>query len=496
MVQKYLLFIKNQYVLTFQKFIRSSFGLGLVFFWGILVALGFQGEDKTINQRVFNMVEFYLSQKQTDSIYNLAASEFQATVSRENFETLFNTQIYPMGRIVSAKQVEFDPQHKIAKYRVDFEGLTLQFILGVNSERKFSTFLIQPYTPTRDESLPVIQSAPKSEELQALVEEVANQYIRKPHTKGLAIGIIKPSETQEFYFGQKGTQDSKKPDGNSVFEIGSITKTFTAALTSYVLNQAQINIEDKIVGFLPDSLKQIAGLQNITFKNLANHTSGLPRLPDNMDHHPGFQPENPYLLYDESALFQFLQTLDRPAAEYPDYEYSNLGYGLLGLLLEKITGQSYAELLKINITEPLQMLSTQSVPADDADLLPVHETSGQRTPAWDFKVFEAAGGLKASLPDMILYAKSQLRTPDTDLEKAFAETRQFAFFLPPDTDIGLAWNITLLGDHLIYWHNGGTGGSRSFIGLCPDKKSAVVILSNANESVDEIGRVLLENLLK
>src|SRR5690606_40060335 len=103
----------------------------------------------------------------------------------------------------------------------------------------------------------------------------------------------------------------------------------------------------------------------------------------------------------------------------------------------------------------------------------VYNKDGQETPLWTFDAFTAHGSLKSSVKDLLTYAKAHFKMPATDLEHALAQTRQFTYFNPPDTDIGLAWHMYLMGYEPIYWHNGGTFGSSSYVAFSPDRKIAV-----------------------
>ena len=117
------------------------------------------------------------------------------------------------------------------------------------------------------------------------------------------------------------------------------------------------------------------------------------------------------------------------------------------------------------------------------------------TPVWTFDAFAAHGALKSTVKDLLAYAKAHFQMPESDLEHALAYTRQFTYFNPPDTDIGLAWHMNLMGDELIYWHNGATFGSSSYLALSPDRKVAVVVLSNTAEPVDSIAISIINSIL-
>lgn len=448
-----------------------------------------QEDAKVINQKIFNLIEYQISLKGTDSIYNLTSPLFKQNIDRNAFKVVFNTQIYPMGSIRNARMVEFSSSTKIARYRVDFTDLTLLFEMMVNENNQIDYFMIKPFTLKKEEDLPIIQSVPKDERAEAFINEVGKRQSQKQGNYQLAISVIQNGQSKDYFFGNK-----TKPTHNSVFEIGSLTKTFTATLLAYYANQGLFSLDDSIHSYLPDSLQNISALQGITFKSLANHTSGLPRLPENLDKEADFNPQNPYAHYTNSMLGDYLKTLDKKESpEYPPFAYSNLGYGVLGVLLENITQKTYEEMILEVISTPLNLKNTQvSTASSTVEIATPQNENGRALIPWTFQAMEAAGGLRSNIEDLSQYVKSHLKTPDSDLDEALLITRQFTYFYPPETDLGLAWFIQLKNDQIMYFHDGQTAGSSSFIAMNPDTKSAVIILSNSNEGVVNIGNQIWE----
>lgn len=439
-----------------------------------------QEQAKLINQKVFNQIEYFISMKQTDSIYNLTSPLFRQNVDRNTFKQIINMQVYPMGSIKNAKMVEFLSSSSLAKYRVDFENLTLQFDMSIDQNNQIDYFLIKPFSLTKEEELPVIQSVPKGQRVEAFINEVGKRQVKKHANYQLAITVINQGQVKNYFFGNSVT-----PTLETVFEIGSLTKTFTSTLLAYYAGQGMLNIDDPIANYLPDSLKNITAIQSITFKNLANHTSGLPRLPGNLQSAPEFNMNNPYATYSKEMLWDYLKSLGGlETSEYPQFEYSNLGYGLLGTVLEHITQKSYEQMIQEVFVENLGLkntfVSTQAIEKNWA--LP-HNEAGRTLTPWVFQALEATGGIRSSIEDLTNYVKGHLRTPNSDLDEAMLQTRQFTYFYPPETDLGLSWFIQLKNDQIMYFHDGQTAGSSSFIGMNPDTKTAVIILSNGNESV-------------
>src|SRR5690606_14352630 len=173
------------------------------------------------------------------------------------------------------------------------------------------------------------------------------------------------------------------------------------------------------------------------------------------------------------------------------------GYGLLGDILSHVYGKSYDEMVQELICQPLGLKNTTTDPdPENQYVAKVYNKAGEETPLWTFDALTAHGSLKSTVSDLLNYARAHFKMPESDLEHALALTRQFTYFNPPDTDIGLAWHMTLEYGSLVFIHTGGTAGSSAYMAMSPDDKLAVVVLSNAAIPVDETGNRILEFLLE
>jgi len=457
-----------------------------------------QGEnrDQQINQAVFNKIEYHFNLQETDSIYALAGPRFKQSLSLQAFQTVMAQQLYPLGQIQSAELKAYENGTGI--YKLNFLSTPLQVVLGLDSLNRVETFLFQPYAgdPVPEKKEVISSSSSATSKLDFYIDSVALAYSRKGHTHALAIGVIHNGKTSSYYYGETEKGNKQLPDENTLFEIGSISKTFTATLLAYLAQTQLLNVDDAITNYLPDSVAANPDLKRITLQQLANHTSGLPRMPANIDATAASHPLDPYKDYTQADLYSFLTSYKATAPPDSMYSYSNLGYGLLGDILSTVYGKPYNEMVQEIICQPLGLGSTTEYPSPDSQYVAkVYNKDGQETPLWTFDAFTAHGSLKSSVKDLLTYAKAHFKMPETDLEHALARTRQFTFFNPPDTDIGLAWHMNLMGDELIYWHNGGTFGSSSYMAFSPDRKMAVIVLSNTAESVDNVGVSILNSIL-
>jgi len=283
-------------------------------------------------------------------------------------------------------------------------------------------------------------------------------------------------------------------DSNAVFEIGSITKTFTASILADMVARGEVRLDDPVAKYLPDSAHVPSrNSKQITLVDLATQSSGLPRLPSNLAPR---DPSNPYADYSVQQLYTFLAGYQLTRDIGATYEYSNLGMGLLGLALARKAGTSYETLVTRRILTPLGMRETAITltPALRTRLAPGHDADGNVVPNWDLPTLAGAGALRSTTRDMLTYLAANLDTISA-LGRAMhtAHTPRHEAG-SPNMQIGLAWHIMSRPPPIgsLVWHNGGTGGYRTFAGFDPARRIGVVVLSNLNASVDDIAFHLLD----
>lgn len=309
----------------------------------------------------------------------------------------------------------------------------------------------------------------------------------------IIVGIIGPTGRRIVVAGKAGPNGAPALDGHTVFEIGSATKVFTTALLMDMVRRGEVRLDDPVAKYLPPSVNVPSrGGREITLVDLATHTSGLPRLP------PNLQPRdmaNPYADYSVEQLYQFLShhQLTRDIGE--QYEYSNLGMGLLGHALGLRAGATYEALVSARILEPLQMHETAITlsPALRARLAVGHDNAGRPVANWDLPTLAGAGALRSTLEDMLRFLQANLDKDKPGLASVLQDTHAARHALTtPDGSIGLGWHLRRAFDREIVWHNGGTGGYHSFIGFDEKTKTGVVLLHNSAQSIDDIGFHLIE----
>ncbi len=311
---------------------------------------------------------------------------------------------------------------------------------------------------------------------------------------GIVVGIIEPRGRRVIAYGKLAKGDARVLDGNTVFEIGSITKVFTSLLLADMVQRGELALTDPVAKYLPAELKlpERGGL-SITLVDLATHTSGLPRLPANL---APKDSSNPYADYSVEQLYRFLFTYKLPRDIGEKYEYSNLAVGLLGHALAWRAGLGYEALAQTRICEPLGMKSTRIALTNEMKqrLAVGHNAKLVQVSNWDLPTLAGAGALRSSTNDLLAFLAANLRYTETSLSPAMAAmVRIRRATANPRMEVALGWHVLNPGGTEVIWHNGGTGGYRTFIGFDPKSRVGIVVLSNTSTTtgVDDIGRRLL-----
>lgn len=311
---------------------------------------------------------------------------------------------------------------------------------------------------------------------------------------GVAVAWV-DSEGVVFFSAGTFSADDPRPIGpDTVFEIGSMTKGFTALLLAESERAGKVSRHDPVAKhLLPPEDPAQAALAKITLRSLTTHTSGLPRLPFNLGPNPDGNPD-PYANYDRPALLAALREHGPVAPVGKTVAYSNFGVALLGEALASAWGTSYADALQTRVLTPLGLkhttLALAATPAP-AELAPGH-AAGSKTGNWTFRSFAPAGALRSSARDLALFLQAAIGGAGSPLHLAFAETTQAQ--RPVEDmggEIGLGWFLTSGGERPVAWHNGATAGYRSFGGFSRAGRKGVVVLTNCGANVDALGFALL-----
>lgn len=325
-----------------------------------------------------------------------------------------------------------------------------------------------------------------------LIDKVLQNY---PAASQFAVAVVQNGETRYYGAMIKDGRPMALNNQDSVFEIGSISKVFTATLLAQAVQAGQVQLLNNIQETCKCQLKDE---QKITYQSLANHTSGLPRLPSNL-RLGEVDPTNPYSTYDNSKLLSYLKDeLQLSPSEKATYAYSNLGAGLLGYCLTQAINQSYEQLLQKQIFQPFNMPASTSLRANVRDRLVAGRNAwGQVTSNWDMSALVGAGGIVSSVRDLVRFAEAQFAEDNPALHLS----QSTSFTVNKKLKLGLGWHISK-GESKqdIHWHNGGTGGYSSCMALDVERQTAVIILTNVSafhpkrDKIDKLCFSLLEEL--
>src|SRR5438105_3112112 len=302
----------------------------------------------------------------------------------------------------------------------------------------------------------------------------------------LVFAVVNGDESAVVGFGT--LDEGKAPNGDTVYEIGSITKTFTATLLAQEILSSRVSLDTPVSKLLPDFTLPSRDGKQITLGEIATQHSGLPRLPSNL---LPKDSANPYADYDTAKLKAFLADYKLPRDPGASYEYSNLAFGLLGYAVAQSNHTTYGELMARQIFAPLgmSMSGTSFTDAMRAHLARGHDESGKPTSNWDLDALVGAGAIRSTANDMLRYLKANMGRRHTPLEAAMKFAQQPRADVGKGMRIGLAW---MTSDKGIIWHNGGTGGYRSFMGFTADGRHGVVILTNTAAEPDDLGFAVLD----
>lgn len=331
------------------------------------------------------------------------------------------------------------------------------------------------------------------ETLTSVLHPLAHRYV------GLAAAATGDGETAFFSAGGTSSRDDGSGTGvdeHTVFEIGSVTKVFTALLLADQVVAGTVALDEPLQDVYPELRLPVRG-RPVTLVDLATHTSGFPRLPKGLVRQALGHGDDPYARFTDDDVTAALEGVRLKREPGRTMRYSNFGAAVLGNALARRAGSTYADLLAERVTGPLGLLDTVvDLRPDQLDRRAHgHKSRGRPTPDWSMPTLPGMGALHSTARDLAAFAAAQLHPDSTPLAAAIRMTQEPRAGREP-SHIGLGWMILPLGrtGRTAHWHNGGTGGARSFTGYVLDERVGVVLLTNCPRSVDRPGLDLLKTL--
>lgn len=317
-------------------------------------------------------------------------------------------------------------------------------------------------------------------------------FSKLPDNVQLAVAVIENGVPAFYGFIKESDSIRLIENKDVLFEIGSITKVFTATLLAHCIVNEKIKPQATANQYFRFKFKE---KQPITLIELSNHTSGLPRLPANFVT-TGFIPDNPYKNYTVSDFQQYLKDgLKLNAKPGTTYDYSNTGAGLLGTIIGISQKATYRELVRELIFDRYEMTATYtSGNSIQNRMVKGMQEDGSEASNWDWDAFAGTGCIISSVTDLSKFAIAQFN-PDN---KELALTHVPTFTINDRMKIGMGWHIVLSKTGTEYlWHNGGTGGYSSSMALDVQHKNGIILLSNiapGDGGIDRLCFGLLEEL--
>lgn len=320
---------------------------------------------------------------------------------------------------------------------------------------------------------------------------------RQQRARGAVVAILRPGGRSVIAHGPVDRPKARRLGADSVFEIASLSKVFTALVLADCVVRGEARLDDPLAAYAPPGLTvpQFEG-RPITLADLATHTSGLPLRPGNIQGAP--DAANKYAGYSLEQLYADLPNHTLTAAPGTTFRYSNLGVALLGQGLARKAGMPFAELLRARVTGPLGLADTQFGEAaawgtrraqgHDVDLEPVATS--------DDGVLSPAGGLRSTADDLLRFLALFLAGAGPG-ELPEAAKLMLGVDRPgddADTRMALGWRRTRVHDETYYWSHGSGDGARTFMGFNPARGIGVVALADAasGAGLDDIARRVLD----
>ncbi len=325
---------------------------------------------------------------------------------------------------------------------------------------------------------------PAATEITPDVQEYIRKVVDSENSRGIVLALITPDDVTYYSYG-KTAVDGEPVNERTIYEIGSISKVFTTILLSDMVGQERMALADPVQKYLPEGVTMPGG-DAITLEYLATQRSGLPGMPDNLD----MTKPNLYADYAADNLYSFLSGYTLTRDPDTQYEYSNVGMGLLGHVVSLVANKPYEELVIERISKPLGMDDTRITLSEEQQgrFAKGHGGDGKATVYWDFDSLAGAGALRSTATDMARFIQANLGLYETALYPAMQRTHESrAETGQPGLNMGLGWHIFTGFGAEIVWHNGQTGGFHSFCGFVPSKKVGVVVLSNSSYDIDLLG---------
>lgn len=339
------------------------------------------------------------------------------------------------------------------------------------------------------------------------VDNIFNQYRAGLNTVGISIGILKNGIYSYYGYGETQKGSGIVPNAHTNFEIGSVTKVYTAIAIVRMLESDGKSIDSPIKSYLPPDLPTLNrnGIE-LTFKHLLTHTSGLPYMPNNLPLSFYTNTAKGWRDYDVNKLYSSLIRTRLAFDPFTEFLYSNTAFGIMGVILERRYGRDYGQVINDLILAPLALYMTTAYfsETDQTNWAKGYSTNGKETDYWEtLNALDGAGVLKSNATDMLTFAKNNIDVSNSSLANSIALCQNIFTNIERQTNYDvtvncLGWfsykNNSITNQTFLY-HNGGTGGFNSEFFINKEKESALIILFNTDGNT-ESRQFFIRDLLK
>jgi CubicO group peptidase (beta-lactamase class C family) len=465
-------------------------------FFCCLIAIGSNCQNPK-NDILKDSIVSKLNRNEYDRIFEMGNKSFKKDVKKEELIGLLKGTS-DMGKVKRTERISID-KDGISTYRLFFEKKSLQLTVRAFSNSLYDRFGLSYYR------LPASRTRKKypsdnvlKSRLDSTVQSAISDYMSNENVAGLSVGVIQNGEAFFYNYGETEKGNKQVPTNETLYEIGSITKTFTGIILANAVQEGKVKLNDDIRKYLVGDFSklQFKG-EPIHLLHLSNHTSGLPSQPKIAS--TGKDPFDLSESFNEKTLIDILQNINLETIPGVKEEYSNFGVGLLGYILEKVYEQNYEQLLEKYIFKPYEMTQSK-ITFTESDYMKYaqgYDVEGNATNYWRNRLAEPAGGIRSTAKDMLLYIQEQL--------KAKAES---ATWLSHQLTLGdnkkgrgLNWSIsTTKKGYLVWGHAGGTDGFSSLCLIYPELNSGIILLTNNgnhdDQSFYDIGKTIYLSWVK
>jgi CubicO group peptidase (beta-lactamase class C family) len=462
-----------------------------------LVQTQAQTEKLSNNDIVKDKIVSFLNQSDYKGVYDLANSNFKSDVKEEQLINLLQGTA-ELGKVLRTELLSTN-KGNIAKYRLFYEKKSLQLELKATKSLLYETFGLSFYT------LPIVATRKAfltdnlmKTKLDSTVQKAVTAYMSNENVSGLSVGVFQNGNMFTYHFGETKKGNNQLPSNETIYEIGSITKTFTGIILANNVKEGKVSLSDDIRKYLDGDFPNLQfGDKPIQLLHLSNHTSRLISQPLIVGTKK--DPFDPAQVFSEKILSDILHEIKIDTIPGKKIDYSNFAVCLLGYILEKVNNLSYEQLLDKYIFIPAKMTQSKITftSNDFKKYAQGYSVEGDTTSYWRNKLAEPAGGIRSTTKDMILYINAQLE-----------EKKESATWLSHQLTVGdnqrgkgLNWNIsTTKKGYLVLSHAGGTDGFSSLCLIYPELKSGIVLLTNNgnhdDQSFYDIGKMIYLDWVK